>query len=122
MSHLATPANTKIAAGAPGLTGTSPGQDIGTAKVQDQSNTRQELKNPHDHVDKSTKPTSSKSQTKLQSEETKPKIGSKDSLDVVTEPPVRASTPTPSGAPGATGASPNQPFGGDERDASPRRR
>lgn len=38
----------------------------------------------------------------------------------MTEPPVRASTPTPSGAPGATGASPNQPFGGDEwRDDPP---
>lgn len=45
---------------------------------------------------------------------------SKGSLDVVTEPPVRASIPTPAGAPGATGTSPNQPFGGDEsRDDSP---
>ncbi|RDI77754.1 hypothetical protein Vi05172_g12302 [Venturia inaequalis] len=121
MSHLpqTKSANTKTDVGAPGPTGTSPGQDIGTDEVQDQSNNKQQPKHSHDHVDKLKKPASSESQSTRRTEE-KLNSQNEDSLDVVTEPPVRASTPTPSGAPGATGASPNQPFGGDElRDERP---
>ncbi|KAE9965093.1 hypothetical protein BLS_007849 [Venturia inaequalis] len=120
MSHLTKSANTKTDVGAPGPTGTSPGQDIGTDEVQEQSHNKQQPKHSHDHVDKLKKPASSESQSTQRIEEEKLNNQNEDSLDVVTEPPVRASTPTPSGAPGATGASPNQPFGGDElRDERP---
>jgi hypothetical protein len=110
-----TSANTKTEAGAPGATGTSPGQDIGTDKVQDKSNTYKEPKHSHDHADKS-----SKSEPHHKSHKEKhSKNDSKDLLDASSQ--TTASTPTPSGAPGATRASPMEPFGGDEsRDESPK--
>ncbi|QDS71938.1 hypothetical protein FKW77_000746 [Venturia effusa] len=112
---LTTSANNKTEAGAPGLTGTSPGQAIGTDEVQDQSNTRQESEHGTKTTDNSTESTGSGFQSKSKAEQKGSSSSSTDTLDVVTEPPVRANSPTPSGAPGATGTSPNQPLG---RDAS----
>jgi len=127
-----TSVNTKLDAGAPGPTGTSPGQDVGSDDNQVQLNTHQEPKQAHSASSKkSGTSSSSKDEKGMKSDSmnlldtsgtTASTNTNKESLtSAETDPGVTASTKTESGAPGPTGTAPGEGIGSDEtRDESPK--